>query len=268
MPPSSAAAIAIFIATYLGMALGRLPGLRLDRPAIALVGAALMVAVGAIPLADALRAIDLDTLALLLGMMIVAAELRLAGFFDLVARWAMARAHAPVSLLAAVVAASGILSAFLVNDTVCLVMAPLVIAVAEALRRRPLPYLLATAMAANVGSVTTITGNPQNMIVGIASRIPYSAFAAALTPVAVAGLVVVFGAIALICRRDLGGDGGGPLDAPPGGAIARGRLAVVVAVTVGVIALFLAGVPVAEAALIGGAVVLLTRSGASTALYR
>jgi Na+/H+ antiporter NhaD/arsenite permease-like protein len=268
MPLPAIAAIAIFAATYLGMAVGRLPGLTLDRPAIALIGAALMIAVGAIPLADALRAIDLDTLALLLGMMILAAELRLSGFFDLVAGWAMAHARAPRSLLAAVVAASGLFSAFLVNDTVCLVMAPLVIEVARALRRRPLPYLLATAMAANVGSVATITGNPQNMIVGVASRIPYPAFAAALAPIAVAGLVIVFGAVALICRGDLGRDGPAVGAAAPAGTVAPWRLAAAAFVTLGVVTLFLAGVPVAEAALIGGAVVLLARGGSPAALYR
>jgi Na+/H+ antiporter NhaD/arsenite permease-like protein len=268
MPLPAIAAIAIFAATYLGMAVGRLPGLTLDRPAIALIGAALMIAVGAIPLADALRAIDLDTLALLLGMMILAAELRLSGFFDLVAGWAMAHARAPLSLLAAVVAASGLFSAFLVNDTVCLVMAPLVIEVARALRRRPLPYLLATAMAANVGSVATITGNPQNMIVGVASRVPYPAFAAALAPIAVAGLVIVFGAVALICRGDLGRDGPAVGAAASAGTVAPWRLAAAAFVTLGVVTLFLAGVPVAEAALIGGAVVLLARGGSPAALYR
>lgn len=158
------AAAAIFIITYAGVALGRIPGFRLDRAGIALTGAALMMAVGAITPEEAYRAIDLDTIALLLGMMIVVAHLKLSGFFRLVTAWALAHAHSPLVLLATVALTTGVLSAFLVNDAVCLVMTPLVIEVTRSLRRDPIPYLLAVAMASNVGGTATITGNPQNMI--------------------------------------------------------------------------------------------------------
>ena len=153
----------------------------LDRAGIALTGAALMMAVGAITPAEAYRAIDPDTLALLLGMMIVVAHLKLSGFFRLVTGWALAHAHSPLILLAAVAITTGALSAFLVNDAVCLVMTPLVVEVTRSLRRDPIPYLLGVAMAANVGSTATITGNPQNMIVGAVAHIPYTAFAGFLT---------------------------------------------------------------------------------------
>jgi Na+/H+ antiporter NhaD/arsenite permease-like protein len=142
----------IFILTYIGVALGRIPGLRLDRAGIALTGAALMMAVGAITPEEAYRAIDLDTIALLLGMMIVVAHLKLSGFFRLVTGWALAHAHSPLVLLATVAVTTGAFSAFLVNDAVCLVMAPLIIEVTRSLRRDPVPYLLAVAMASNVGS--------------------------------------------------------------------------------------------------------------------
>ena len=182
---------AIFIVTYAGVALGRIPGLRLDRAGIALTGAALMMAAGAITPAEAYHAIDLDTFALLLGMMIVVAHLKLSGFFRLVSGWTLTHARSPLVLLAAVAVTTGALSAFLVNDAVCLVILPLVIEVTRSLRRDPIPYLLAVAMAANVGSTATITGNPQNMIVGAVAHIPYTAFAAALTPVAIAGLLLI-----------------------------------------------------------------------------
>ena len=151
------ATAAIFILTYGGVALGRIPGLRLDRAGVALTGAALMMAVGALSPQEAYRAVDLDTIVLLLGMMIVVAHLKLSGFFRLVAGWALTRAHSPSLLLATVVVTAGTLSAFLVNDAVCLVMAPLIIQVTRALRRDPVPYLLALAMAANVGSTATIS---------------------------------------------------------------------------------------------------------------
>src|SRR6516164_2231704 len=119
----------IFLLTYAGIALGRIPGLRLDRAGIALTGAALMMAVGAIAPEEAYRAVNLDTMALLLGMMVVVAHLRLSGFFRLVSSWALTHAHSPLILLATIVITTGSFSAFLVNDAVCLVMTPLVLEV-------------------------------------------------------------------------------------------------------------------------------------------
>jgi Na+/H+ antiporter NhaD/arsenite permease-like protein len=180
MEATSLASAAVFAFTYGGIALGRIPGLRLDRPGIALLGAALMIGIGALTLDEAYRAIDLNTITLLLGMMIVVAHLRISGFFRLVSGWAVAHAHSPLVLLCVVTLTTGVFSAFLVNDTVCLAMAPLVIEVTRRLGRNPVPYLLAVAMSSNVGSVATITGNPQNMIIGAISHIPYSIFASAL----------------------------------------------------------------------------------------
>ena len=160
----------IFTATYLVVALGRVPGLRLDRTGAAVVGAAFMVAFHVVSPEEAFRMVDLGTLVLLFGMMVVVAHLRLAGFF----RWAgvavARRARSPRQLLAGLVALSGALSALFVNDTVCLALTPLVLEVSAALGIRPMPYLLALATAANIGSVATLTGNPQNMLVGVASH--------------------------------------------------------------------------------------------------
>jgi Na+/H+ antiporter NhaD/arsenite permease-like protein len=181
---------ATFAMTYFAIALGRLPGFRVDRAGAALAGASLMLASGALTIDEVARVIDFNTVALLLGMMIVVANLRLSGFFRLVNAWIVARARRPLSLLAAVTLASGLLSAFLLNDAICLVMTPLVIEVARRLRRDPVPYLLAVAMASNVGSAATITGNPQNILIGSFSHIPYGTFAARLSPVAAAGLVL------------------------------------------------------------------------------
>src|SRR5215218_5426021 len=121
-------------------------------------------------------------------MMIVVAHLRLSGFFRLVSAWAVTHAHSPRVLLAVVTLTTGVLSAFLVNDAVCLVLAPLVVHVTQRLRRDPIPYLLAVAMGSNVGSVATITGNPQNMIIGALASIPYLTFARALTPWPLSGV--------------------------------------------------------------------------------
>lgn len=257
----------IFVLTYAGVSLGRVPGFRLDRAGIALTGAALMMAVGAITPEEAYRAINLDTLALLLGMMIVVAHLRLSGFFRLVTRWALEHAHSPLVLLATVAITAGAFSAFLVNDAVCLVMTPLVIEVTRSLRRDPIPYLLAVAMASNVGSTATITGNPQNMIVGAVLRIPYVEFAAALAPVAVAGLVLVIVMLVALWLREFRQPA--QLTAKlPSSRFRKPQLIKAVSVTLGVIVAFFAGVPVAMAAFLGGALLLVTRAIKAHKVYQ
>src|SRR6266436_3849065 len=199
-----AAASVIFAASYLALALGRVPGLAIDRAGVALVGACLMVASGALPLDDAYKAIDLDTLTLLLGMMIVVAHLRLSGFFTLASAWIIGRVRTPMVLLGAITIIAGTFSAFLVNDAVCLALTPLVLDLMRSLRRKPIPSLLAVAMGSNIGSTATITGNPQNMMIGSVSRIAYADFAAALAPVALIGLVLTVVLIALFHRDEFG----------------------------------------------------------------
>ena len=166
------APIAIFAATYLVMAIGKLPGYQLDRAGAALLGASLMIWSGVLSLDEAFQSIDLETIVLLLGMMIVVANLRLSGFFEVVNDWVVARARHPLALLCGIVLVSGALSAFLVNDAICLVLTLPVLDLAKRLERDPTPYLLAIPMASNAGSVATITGNPQNMIIGSISHIP------------------------------------------------------------------------------------------------
>ena len=265
--PIVIATAAIFILTYAGIALGRIPGLRLDRAGVALTGAAAMMAVGALTPEEAYRAIDLDTITLLLGMMIVVAHLKLSGFFRIAAGFALTHAHSAGRLLAAVVVTSATLSAFLVNDAVCVVLAPLVIEVTRGLRRDPVPYLIAVAMASNVGSVATITGNPQNMIIGAISRIPYTRFVAALAPVALAGIVLVTALIAAAWWREFRDRE--PLSAkPPSTRPHLPQMVKALLVTAGVIALFFAGVPVAKAAILGGALLLVTRAIKAPKVYR
>ena len=254
------AALLIFAGTYFVMAIGRLPGYRMDRAGAALLGASLVVGLGVLTPDEAYAAIDMDTIALLLGMMIVVANLRLSGFFRLVVRFVVARAGHPLALLGAVVAVTGILSAFLVNDAVCLVMAPLVLDLVTRLKRNPVPYLLAVAMASNAGSVATITGNPQNMIVGSLSQIPYSAFALALSPVAVVALLATFLLVAVAHRQEFFRDGRLVPPAEDGEVVYHRRLVIkTVAVLIVMVALFFAGQPVAKVAILAGAVLLFTR---------
>jgi len=260
------AAGGIFAASYLALAIGRVPGLYIDRAGIALVGASLMVASGAMTLPAAYRAIDINTITLLLGMMIVVANLRLSGFFALATAWVAARARRPIALLGVIVVVAGIASAFLVNDAICLVLAPLVLDLTITLRRNPVPYLLAVAMASNIGSTATITGNPQNMLVGSFSGLSYSAFTAALAPVAGLGLVAAVVLIVLLDRAEF-------LDQtvitpePPRLRVNRPLVLRALAATAAMIALFFAGQPPAKVAIVIGALLLLTRRVKSTRVY-
>ncbi|HZT20267.1 MAG TPA: anion transporter [Dongiaceae bacterium] len=257
----------IFVATYVVIALGRAPGLRLDRTGAALVGASLMVASGALSLEDAYRAIDIDTLTLLLGMMIIVANLRFSGFFQLAAAWIGRHAHRPAVLLMGVVLVSGFLSAFLVNDTVCLALTPLIAEATLAMKRRPQPYLLALAMASNIGSAATITGNPQNIMIGSFSRIPYAEFAAALAPVSALGLVVVLLFIVLFHRGEfLSADR--LAQAPIRRRWNRWLLAKALAAALGSVVFFFAGQPPAKVAIVAGALLLLTRRIKPERIYR
>src|SRR6516162_567933 len=217
-----------------------------------------MVACGALPLDEAYTAVDLDTLTLLLGMMILVANLRLSGFFTLAGGWVMQRAHRPLTLLVAITVVAGVFSAFLVNDAVCLVLAPLVVELTLTLRRNPVPYLLAVAMASNIGSTATITGNPQNMMIGSFSGISYANFAAALAPVALFGLVLTIVLIWLLHRREFAR--GARLTAPSTPIrLHRVLMWRALAGTALVISLFFAGQPPAKVAIIVGGLLLLTR---------
>jgi Na+/H+ antiporter NhaD/arsenite permease-like protein len=260
------AAIVIFAATYFVIAVGKLPGFYLDRAGAALLGASLMVAAGVLSLDDALGAIDLRTLALLLGMMIVVGNLRLSGFFRLVTNHLAMRMRHPLALLAAVILSSGFFSAFLVNDAICLVMTPLVLDLAKRLGRDPIPYLLGVAAASNIGSVATITGNPQNIMIGSFSNIPYDVFAARLAPVATAGLLVSFVLIVLLHQREfLTRERLHSARAPAHAhrPLVFKSLLVIILMTIA----FFMREPPAKVALLGGAFMLLTRAVKSYKIY-
>jgi Na+/H+ antiporter NhaD/arsenite permease-like protein len=261
LPPdrlATAAAIVIFLATYVVIALGRLPGFRLDRAGAALIGASLMVASGVLTMTEAYGAIDFDTIVLLLGMMIVIANLKLSGFFALVSAFVARHARHPLTLLAAIVLVAGFFSAFLVNDTICLMLTPLVLELVVALRRNPVPYLLAIALASNIGSAATITGNPQNIMIGSFSAIPYGSFLAALAPVSLAGLVLTMLLVAATHRAEFWGRqrlAAEPRDIRVNKPLVRKS----VAVTAAMVAAFFVVAPPAKVAIVAGALLLLTR---------
>ena len=222
------------------------------------VGAALMFVTGAVDLDHAARAVDAPTIFLLFGMMLVIAHLRLAGFFELVSLWVLERAKHPFVLLVATVGVSGVLSALFVNDVVCLVLTPIVVAVLRPLALDPVPYLIALATASNIGSVATLTGNPQNMLIGSFSGMPYLDFARHLVPVALVGLVLDVLVIGVVYRHVLFRRPAVPplpADAVPL-RVHRRLLRVALVVTAGLLLAFVAGASIAVAAVVAGAVLL------------
>ena len=249
----------IFGLTYLALALGKVPGLRIDRSGIALVGAAAMLGFGVLGLHDAAKAVDYETLILLFGMMVVVAFLRLSGFFALATDRIAARFSAPKPLLAVTIGLSGVLSAFLVNDVVCVALTPLVLDLTRRLKRPPLPYLVGLATASNVGSVATITGNPQNIIIGSLSGISYLRFSARLAPVAAIGLVLTYLVVSIVYRGSLVTPDETPAGDLPDLRVHRGLLIKSVAVTIATVALFFGGYPIALVALGAAGVLLLGR---------
>lgn len=258
MPFLSWATLAIVAATIIAIAAGHVPLLRANRAAITLIGAALLLGIGAITLDQAYDHIDLNTIVLLLSMMILNGNLFLAGFFGVVTRRVVLVARSPRTLLALVVAAAGVLSALFLNDTIVLMMTPLVLEICRALRRNPLPHLLGLATAANVGSAATITGNPQNIVIGSASGIPYTTFVTAIGPTALIGLVICWAVILLMHREEFRG---GVLDMPelPPVKVFRPLLRKTLIVIPLMVVLFVVNVPVTLAAFLGAAALLATR---------
>lgn len=248
-------AILIFSGTYLLISGRQLKLLPLNRPAAALLGTVLMVALGVMTPEQAYRAVDYDTLVLLLGMMLISAYLYIGGFFDWAADWILRRARTPQALLVYLICTSGVLSALLVNDIVCLVLTPLVVAVMVRGKLPLKPYLLALAMSANLGSVATLVGNPQNMIIGHLSKITFLRFSASLVPVAAVGLAVQYAVLRIGFRQVLRD---ATIQRPENQPrqLDRRLLALTFTVLALVFAGFLAGLNLPWTALAGGALIM------------
>jgi len=261
-----AAAYIIFLASYLVFAIGKFPGLKIDRPGAAIIGAVAMIAFRVVQPSDALRFIDFSTLVLLFSMMLIVGNLRLVGFFEWNAEVVLQRLK-PTQLLPAVIFTCGFLSAFLVNDIVCLVMVPFVLGITRRMQLRPLPYLLAVATASNIGSVATITGNPQNMLIGSFSGIRYYDFLFHLGPVAIVGLFLDWAVLHWIHMRDtkLRPETEEKIPLP---ALDLSHLTKPVVVVTAVVIGFFFGVPPAMMAALGAAALLITRTLEPRKLYQ
>jgi Na+/H+ antiporter NhaD/arsenite permease-like protein len=190
----------VFVVVYIGMILGGLPFLQLDRTGVALLGAIALIAMGAVTPSEAARAVHLPTLILLFSFMVISAQLRLGGFYPWVTVRLAALGVGPVALLGAVVVVVAVLSAVFSNDVVCLSVAPVLADACARRGRNPLPYLLGLACAANVGSAATLIGNPQNMLIGSALRLSFAGYAAEAAVPVVLGLAATWAVIVMQSR--------------------------------------------------------------------
>lgn len=258
MIETSALVLAVFAAVYLGMALGRWPGLSVDRTGIAMLGAIILFVTGTVSRGEALAAIDLPTLIVLFGLMILSAQFAACGFYD----WCSARIAAtnasPTVVLGLTVVVAGTLSAVLANDIVVFAMTPMLI---RGLRQRgldPRPFLIGLAGAANAGSAATVIGNPQNILIGQVGHLDFARFLAVCGPPALFGLLCVFATVWLVWRRCLHDPSAAasPVEPSP---LDRFQLAKAAVVTIALLALFAARLPHEVAVLIVAAVLLVSR---------
>jgi len=193
------------LALILGaIAVGEVPRFHFNRATLALVGAVLVLVLGLLPLEGAYRAIDWNTLVLLFAMMVFTAHLRLAGFFDLAGGTLARMARTPLVFLAVLLGAGALLSALFINDTVVLLLTPLVAELTLAAGLNPLPFLIGLAVSSNIGSMTTPIGNPQNILIATSSGLGFGPFAGALVVPALLSLGLAWGLLAVLYRRDLG----------------------------------------------------------------
>ncbi len=250
--------ILVIVFSYFGLAFGRFPGLRMNRTTIALSGVAILITLGTLSAAEVWSAINGETILFLLGMMIVNTHLSYAGFFQFALQRIIQWVNSPFTLLVMLTFSSGFLSMLFLNDTIALIFTPLTLLLTQQLKLNPIPYLLTVAAATNIGSVATINGNPQNLIIGSISDISYLDFALALTPVAIFGLIIQILWLIILYpeARSLS-----PLPSPPPlkyrlhKPLLFKTLIVNFAILIGLII----GLPLAETAFVGGAVLLITR---------
>lgn len=183
------AVLLVFFLVYAGMILGRWPLFQLDRTGIALLGAIGVIAIGAVEPERAWRFVDMPTLVLLFAFMVISAQLRLGGFYSKAAMLLLGQRLSPAVLLAAAIGVSGVLSAIFTNDIICLAMAPVVLRGCSDLKMNPIPFLLALACGANVGSAATLIGNPQNILIGQALGLSFNNYMLFALPPVTVGLL-------------------------------------------------------------------------------
>ncbi|MCS7054115.1 MAG: anion transporter [Ignavibacterium sp.] len=248
----------IIILSLFGIAIGSFPKFRMNRATISLVGATVLIILNQMSLEKAVSFIDIDTIVLIFAMMIININLRLAGFFNIITNKVIAYAKTPKQLLVIITFSSGILSSLFLNDTIVIMFTPMIIEIALHLRRNPIPYLIALATSANIGSAATIVGNPQNMIIGVQSGISFSKFIFYMFPISVICLLLVIVVISFFYKNEFGDERfNETLNSEP--RIYKPLFFKSTIVLFFMLIAFLVGLPVAPTALAASAILLITR---------
>jgi Na+/H+ antiporter NhaD/arsenite permease-like protein len=195
----------LLVLVLIVFSLGKSPLFRVDRAGAAIIAAALMVNFGVLTFNQAVAAIDFRTIAILFFMMVVLANLKVAGFFELIGDYVLKTVATKQRLLFAIVLISGILSALCINDIVCLLFTPIVILICRQAKCEPLPHLLGLAIVSNVGSAATFLGNPQNILIASLSGVSFTSYLVTALPIAFIGLFISYSIIAYFHRQALQG---------------------------------------------------------------
>jgi Na+/H+ antiporter NhaD/arsenite permease-like protein len=203
--------IIVFVLVYVGMALGRVPGLAVDRTGVALLGLIVLLASGDLTLEEAGAAVDMPTIALLFALMILSAQFEHSGFYGWIANRIVHAARSPRILLGVLIAVTGALSAIFTNDVVVFALTPMVAVGLMSQKLDPRPYLIGLAGAANAGSAATLIGNPQNILIGQAGGLDFWSYFLLALPPTLAALVITFVAVLATWRlapaQETAGDG-------------------------------------------------------------
>ncbi|HEX3015953.1 MAG TPA: SLC13 family permease [Desulfobacteria bacterium] len=247
----------ILVIVLIIFTLGKSPVFRVDRAGAAIIGATVTIATGVLSFDQAARMVDYRTVVLLFAMMIVTSYLNLTGFFQVLGDYTLNRFKSQQQLLLAVILLTGVLSAFLINDIVCLLFTPVVITVCRRAKINPVPFLLGVAVASNLGSAATLIGNPQNILIGSLAHLSFLWYMGVALPLALFGLVLAY----LILVKSYHEELQVPLAIFPAEIhfVHRGLIRKGLAVLLLVVAGFVSGFEPAVVAALGAAVLLVTR---------
>ena len=183
--------------------LGKSPVFRVDRAGVAMIGATVTIALGILTFDEAVQAVDYRTIILLFSMMLISSYMKVIGLFDYFGHYATKHLHNPKGLLGIVILVSGLLSAFLINDIVCLLFTPVVITICRRAKLPPIPFLLAVALSSNIGSAATLIGNPQNILIGSLSQLSFAWYSLLALPLTLVGLLLTYGILTWLFRKEL-----------------------------------------------------------------
>ena len=252
-------AAAVFVLTYALISVGNVPKLRINRGLAAALGGILMLLLGIVPFTDIPGLVDLDVIFLLLGMMLLVAGLEFSGFFRIVSDALIARSGSRVKLLAYVMVICAVLSAVALNDAVVMMFTPVVIRCCRRTGGNPIPYLTGVMFSANIGSLATYIGNPQNVYIASESGMSFIDFAAGTLPISLVCLPIAFIIIYAVFRKTLSSDAPAGHDTD-GTETDRIRLFAVMAILIGALIGFgsssVTGIPTYAVALTAGVLAL------------